>query len=76
VTAAGQRAGDQEVGLLLFAVVALGRQAGVDPEAALRGVTGSYRRRFEALERLAAGRGLDLGPMAPADLAELWRSLP
>jgi hypothetical protein len=35
-----------------------------------------YRRRFEALERLAAGRGLDLGPMAPADLAELWRSLP
>ena len=61
-----------EVGELLFAVVGLAREADVDPEAALRGVSGAFRRRFEGLERLAAERGVDIGA-APADeVSALW----
>ncbi len=61
-----------EVGVLLFAVVDLARSAGVDPEAALRGVSRAFRSRFEGLERVAAERGIDLAKVTPDDVAELW----
>jgi len=61
-----------EMGELLFAVVDLARGAGVDPEAALRGVSKAFRARFEALERLASERGIDLGAVAADDVAALW----
>ena len=64
--------GHSEIGRLLFAAVALARQADVDPEAALRGVSSVFRRRFEAMETLAAARELDLATLGPAAARELW----
>ncbi|MEN3315481.1 MAG: tetrapyrrole methylase family protein / MazG family protein [Acidimicrobiaceae bacterium] len=68
----GAAVSHQEVGDLLFAVVDLARHAGIDPEAALRGVSSAFRRRFEALERLADERGVDLGAVTPDHIAVLW----
>ena len=68
----GPAPGHAEVGELLFAVVALARRTGVDPEAALRGVSGTFRRRFEVLERLADERSVDLGVVTPAEAEGLW----
>ena len=46
-----------EVGDVLFAAVNVARKLHVDPELALRGATGRFRRRLEAAERLADARG-------------------
>jgi tetrapyrrole methylase family protein/MazG family protein len=66
------RMSHDEVGELLFAVVDVARGAGVDPEAALRGVSRAFRSRFEALECLAVERGIDLGAVTADDVARLW----
>lgn len=70
----GDRPGTiDEIGDLLFAVVNVARHAGVEPETALRAATQKFRRRFEAVERLAAERGIDLhqsGNLAVLDA--LW----
>ncbi|MBV8981926.1 MAG: MazG family protein [Acidimicrobiia bacterium] len=42
---------DEEVGALLFGVVALARRAGIDPEAALRATTARFRDEFMEKER-------------------------
>ena len=57
-----------ELGDLLFAVVNVARHLDVEPEAALRVATHKFRRRFEAVEMLAADRGI---AMRDADLTEL-----
>ena len=59
---------DDELGDLLFAVVNVARHLDVEPEAALRVATHKFRRRFEAVEMLAANRGI---AMRDADLTEL-----
>ncbi len=64
--------GHDEVGEALFAMVGVARRAGVDPEAALRGVASAFRRRFEVLERLAAQRCVDLGAVTADDVSVLW----
>jgi MazG family protein len=51
------RAVEAELGDLLFTVVNLARFVNVDPELALRGATGRFRRRVELAERLAAEAG-------------------
>jgi tetrapyrrole methylase family protein/MazG family protein len=61
-----------EVGDLLFAVVNVARHLRVDPEAALRAAVTKFRHRFEAVERLAAERGLDLHTAGLAALDTLW----
>ncbi len=57
---------------VLAAVVVLARAGGVDPESALRGWAARYRARFEAMERLAAERGLDLAALDAAAVTALW----
>ncbi len=61
-----------ELGDLLFAAVNVARHVKVDPEAALREATAKFRRRFQAVEALAAERGLDLPGTGLAQLDLLW----
>jgi uncharacterized protein YabN with tetrapyrrole methylase and pyrophosphatase domain len=70
--AADQEAVADELGDLLFSCVNLARHLGQDPEAALRGAAAKFRRRFTAVERLAAERGLDLRASDLAVLDGLW----
>jgi tetrapyrrole methylase family protein/MazG family protein len=63
---------DSELGDLLFAVVNVARHLDVEPEAALRAATHKFRRRFEAVERLAADRGVILGQADLTTLDRLW----
>jgi ATP diphosphatase len=53
---------EEEIGDLLFAVVNWARKLGVDPEAALRGASGKFEKRFKAMEVEAGDsfEGLDL----------------
>jgi len=62
----------QEIGDLLFAVVNLARKAGVDPGSALDRANRKFRDRFEAVERLAERRGLDLDQAGLEALDHLW----
>jgi MazG family protein len=61
-----------EVGDLLFAAVNLARKAGVPPGPALDRANRKFRARFEAIERLAAERGIDVHSAGLAVLDELW----
>ncbi len=63
---------EHEIGDLLFAVVNVARHLGVEPEAALRAATHKFRRRFEAVERLATERAIALHDTDVATLDELW----
>ena len=62
----------EELGDVLFVMANLARQLGVDPEAALQGANHKFLRRFSAMEKLAASRGLRLGGMDLASLDALW----
>jgi uncharacterized protein YabN with tetrapyrrole methylase and pyrophosphatase domain len=62
----------QEIGDLLFAVVNLARKAGVEPGAALDRANRKFRDRFEAVERLADTRGMDLSGAGLEALDRLW----
>ena len=61
-----------ELGDLLFAVVNVARHLDVDPELALRAATDKFRLRFEAVERLAVERSIDLRAADLAMLDALW----
>jgi tetrapyrrole methylase family protein / MazG family protein len=61
-----------ELGDLLFAVVNVARHLDVEPEAALRVATHKFRRRFEAVERLASERGIAINSVDLAVLDALW----
>ena len=71
------RTGDDQdlearLGDLLAAAIVLARSGGVDAESALRGWAVRFRRRFEAMERLAEARQLELPALTPAAVAALW----
>ena len=68
----GQPEAHDELGDLLFAVVNVARHLGIDAEESLRLATGKFRRRFEAVERLAADRGLALRDLDLPALDRLW----
>jgi ATP diphosphatase len=71
--AAGDKAGAaEEVGDLLFAVANLARHLGVEPEGALRAANAKFQRRFGAIERALAARGLALGDASLAEMEALW----
>ncbi len=62
----------EEVGDLLFAVVNLARKLDVQPSLALDRANRKFRDRFEAVERLAAARGVDVGRAGLEALDALW----
>jgi len=62
----------EEVGDLLFAVVNLARKAGVQPGPALDRANRKFRDRFEAIERLADARGIELHGAGLEALDRLW----
>lgn len=70
--AADRSAATRELGDLLFAVVNLARKLDIDPRAALEGANAKFVRRFEAVERLAEERGVELGRATLAELDRLW----
>jgi tetrapyrrole methylase family protein/MazG family protein len=71
------RTGDDQdlearLGDLLAAAIVLARSGGVDAESALRGWAVRFRTRFEAVERLAEAKQLELPALTPAAVAALW----
>jgi MazG family protein len=71
---AGDRLTD-EIGDLLFAVVNLARKARVQPATALDRANRKFRERFEAVERLAEERGIDVGTAGLELLDGLWEEV-
>ena len=72
-TSGGQRdALEEEVGDLLFTVVNLARKLAIDPRAALERANDKFTRRFEAVEELAAQRGVELGRASLEELDGMW----
>lgn len=63
---------EDELGDLLFSVVNVARHLGIDPEAAVRAASAKFRTRFEAVEALAAERGVELSSLALPALDALW----
>ncbi|HTK42390.1 MAG TPA: nucleoside triphosphate pyrophosphohydrolase [Gemmatimonadales bacterium] len=64
-----------EIGDLLFAVVNLARKAGVQPGPALDRANRTFRARFEAVERLAKERGVDLHGAGLEVLDGIWEEV-
>ncbi len=64
-----------ELGDLLFAVVNLARKAGVQPGAALDRANAKFRRRFEAIETIAAERKVVLGEATLEELDVIWEEV-
>lgn len=63
---------EDELGDLLFAVVNLCRKAGTHPALALDRANAKFQRRFEAVERLAAARGIDVRSAGLEALDRIW----
>jgi MazG family protein len=61
-----------EIGDLLFAVVNLARKAGVHPALALDRANKKFERRFQAIEKLAAQRGIAVADAGLPVLDSLW----
>ena len=66
------RALEAEIGDLLFAVVNLARKAGVHSSLALDKANAKFERRFQAIERLARDRGIDIAHAGLEKLDAIW----
>jgi MazG family protein len=66
---------EEELGDLLFAVVNLTRLAGTHSLQALQRANQKFTRRFDALERLARARGVELGKASLEELDALWNDV-
>lgn len=62
----------EEFGDLMFATINAARLYGVDPEAALNGSCGKFRRRFTYLEENTLKKGLKLSDMTLAEMDAIW----
>ena len=72
-TGSGRReAIEEEIGDLLFAAVNLSRKLGVEPGQALERANAKFTQRFEAMEKLAEERGLEMGRASLEALDTLW----
>lgn len=65
----------EEIGDLFFAAVNLARKARVQPATALDRANRKFQQRFEAVERLAAKRGIELHSAGLEVLDELWENV-
>jgi MazG family protein len=65
---------EEEMGDLLFAVAALGRRLGVDPESALRKATRRFAGRFELMKARAREEGVDLEALSEDELLARFRA--
>ena len=63
---------EEELGDLLFAVVNLCRKAGVHASIALDKANAKFERRFQAIEKLAKERGIDVAHAGLERLDALW----
>jgi MazG family protein len=66
---------EEELGDLLFAVVNLSRKLGVHPSLALDKANVKFARRFQAIERLARERGIDVRSAGLERLDGLWEEV-
>ena len=66
---------EEELGDLLFAVVNLTRLTGTHSLQALQRANAKFTQRFEALEALAAQRGIVLGEASLQELDALWEEI-
>lgn len=66
---------NEEAGDLLFAVVNVLRFYKIDPEMALHDASLKFFRRFEAVERLANERGIDMPNTSLEELDKLWNEV-
>ena len=64
----------EEIGDLLFSVANLARNAGIDPETALRDGTAKFERRFAAMARHLAAAGGALGRSDLAAMEAAWQA--
>jgi tetrapyrrole methylase family protein/MazG family protein len=67
---------DAQLAEVLVGAVVVARVGGIDAESTLRGWAARYRERFQAMERLAESRGLDLASIPDADVHALWLETP
>lgn len=66
---------EEEFGDLLFSLVNYARFLQVDAEAALERTNKKFMHRFQAMEAMAAEKGLHLGDMSLAAMDELWNEI-
>ena len=64
---------EAEIGDLLFSLVNACRWLETDAESALRASSTRFQRRFEAMERIAAERGLSFETLPLYDKEALWQ---
>jgi MazG family protein len=65
---------EEALGDLLFAVAAVGRKLGVDPETALRRATARFADRFERVKETAQRDGVDLESLSDEEVLARYRT--
>jgi ATP diphosphatase len=63
---------EEEFGDYLFSLVEYGRRRGIKANSALSVANAKFLRRFEAMEKLAAERGLELDSLSLTEMDKLW----
>lgn len=64
---------EEEMGDLLFSIVQLARQLGIEPETALRKANDKFTKRFTAMEAAIGASGRTIGAVALDEMEEEWQ---